>query len=49
MSGLSQMTLNPASIAAFAISWCVWFGVATEMKSTRSVGGSLSSPSMSSL
>ena len=33
VSGLSQMTLKPASAKVLAISKCVWFGVATETKS----------------
>ena len=35
------MTLKPASANALAISKCVWFGVATETKSMRSLGGQL--------
>ena len=42
------MTLKPASTAALAISKCVWLGVATVMKSTRSLSGRLRSPSISS-
>jgi hypothetical protein len=36
VSGLSQMTLYPASANVLAISKCVWFGVATLTKSIGS-------------
>ena len=36
VSGLSHTTLKPASAKVLAISKCVWFGVATETKSTPS-------------